>query len=51
MIYWRLLAKAIGDKAGNTDKEADVVAIIRLLLILLTVATEVAIISGIIKHW
>jgi len=31
---WRLIAKSLGEKSGKTDKEADQVALIRLLMFL-----------------
>ncbi len=31
---WRLIAKSLGEKSGKTDKEADQVAVIRLLMFL-----------------
>ena len=31
---WRLIAKALGEKSGKTDKEADQVALIRLIAFL-----------------
>lgn len=48
---WRLWAKALGEKAGTTDKEADKIALIRTLLILSTVITNIIIVAGVIKHW
>lgn len=48
---WRLWAKALGDKAGRSNKEADAVAIIRTIIILIYVITNVMICAGIIHHW
>ena len=31
---WRLWAKSLGEKAGDTDKEADRIACIRTLIVL-----------------
>jgi hypothetical protein len=31
---WKLIAKSLGEKSGKTDKEADQVAVIRLLMFL-----------------
>ncbi len=31
---WRLIAKSLGEKSGKDDKEADKIAIIRLLMFL-----------------
>jgi hypothetical protein len=48
---WRLWAKALGEKAGNDDKEADRVALIRTAIILFYVVTNLFIIAGVIRHW
>jgi hypothetical protein len=49
--YWRLWAKAIGDKSGLTDKEADKIAFIRTLIVLCYMITNAFIIAGVIRHW
>jgi hypothetical protein len=49
--YWRLWAKALGEKSGKTDREADRIAIIRSLIVLCYVITNVFIIAGVIRHW
>jgi len=48
---WRLWAKALGEKAGNTDKESDRIACIRTLIVLSYVLTNTFIILGVIRHW
>ena len=48
---WRLWAKALGEKAGNDDKEADRVALIRTAIRLFYVVTNLFIIAGVIRHW
>jgi hypothetical protein len=48
---WRLWAKAVGEKASNDNKEADIVAIIRTLIIMIYVITNMFIVAGIIRHW
>jgi len=48
---WRIWAKALGEKAGNNDREADVVARIRSLIFLSYLITNCFIISGVIRHW
>lgn len=55
---WRLWAKAIGQKDGKTNKDSDNIAIIRTILILLTIfgiffntITNIFIIAGVIRHW
>jgi hypothetical protein len=49
--FWRLWAKALGEKASKSDKEADKVALIRTLIVLVYIITNLTIIAGIIKHW
>lgn len=49
--YWRLWAKALGEKAGSTDAEADRIAFIRTAIVLCYIITNVFIIAGVIRHW
>jgi hypothetical protein len=49
--YWRLWAKALGEKSGNNDQEADRVALIRTGVILFYIITNAFIIAGVIRHW
>lgn len=48
---WRLLAKAIGEKTGDTDKEADRIACIRTVILLTYIVTNCFIVAGVIRHW
>ena len=48
---WRLWAKALGEKAGKSDYEADRVAIIRTSIVLFYIITNLFIIAGVIHHW
>jgi len=48
---WRLWAKALGEKTGSDDKEADKVAVIRTLIVLSYIITNLFIIAGVIRHW
>ena len=48
---WRLWAKSLGEKASDNKKESDIVAIIRTLIFLSYLITNVFIISGVIRHW
>ena len=48
---WRLWAKALGEKNGKSDREADKVAVIRTLIILSYILTNMFIIAGVIRHW
>lgn len=48
---WRLWSKALGEKAGKSDTEADRVAIIRSCIVLFYIITNCFIIAGVIRHW
>lgn len=49
--FWYIWAKALGEKAHQSSKIANQVAIIRTLIVLCYVITNLFIIAGIIKHW
>ena len=46
---WRLVCKALGEKASKCDKEADKIALIRLLITLQILVTNFFIIYGVIR--
>ena len=48
---WRIWAKALGEKYGKTDREADTIAGIRTLIFISYLVTNLFIISGVIRHW
>ena len=48
---WRIWAKALGEKHGRDDREADLIAGIRTLIFISYLATNLFIISGVIRHW
>lgn len=48
---WRIWAKALGEKAGRTNREADLIACFRTLIVLSYIITNCFIIAGVIKHW
>ena len=48
---WRIWAKALGEKYGRTDREADTIAGIRTLIFISYLVTNLFIISGVIRHW
>lgn len=48
---WRIWSKALGEKSGETDKEADLIACIRTCIVLIYIVTNFFIIAGILKHW
>jgi hypothetical protein len=49
--FWRIWAKALGEKAGKSDEEADRVALIRTLIVLCYIITNIFIVAGVIRHW
>jgi hypothetical protein len=51
LTMWRLWAKALGQKEGINDSEADVVAAIRTAIVALYIVTNLFIIAGILRHW
>ncbi len=49
--FWRIWAKALGEKAGATKQEADMVALVRTLIVLSYLITNCFIVAGVIRHW
>lgn len=47
---WRLWAKALGQKDGRDEREADKIAIIRTIIMFQLVVTNMFIISGNVKN-
>jgi hypothetical protein len=48
---WGLWCKALGDKAGTSKKEHDIVALIRTAIVIVYIITNLFIIAGIIHNW
>ena len=48
---WRIWAKALGEKSGKDDREADIVACIRTFILVCYMVTNVAIVANAIRHW
>jgi len=48
---WRFWAKALGEKASTDDKEADKIAIVRTIIVLIYIITNFFIIAGVLRHW
>ncbi len=48
---WRLLAKALGERASRCDRESDRVALIRLAILAGYLITNCFIVAGVIRHW
>jgi hypothetical protein len=51
MKLWKLWAKALGEKSGESDKEADLIACIRSLIVLSYILTNCFIVAGVVRHW
>jgi len=48
---WRLWSKALGEKSGINDKEANIIACIRTVIVLSYIITNCFIVAGVIRHW
>lgn len=48
---WRIWAKALGEKAGETDKESDKIAMVRTVIVGVNFITCLFIVSNIIRGW
>ena len=48
---WRLWAKALGEKVGKSNEEADRIAIISTGILLVYFITNLFIVAGVIMHW
>lgn len=48
---WRLWAKALGEKHGRDNTEADRIALIRTIIVLSYIITNLFIVAGVIRHW
>ncbi len=48
---WRIWAKALGEKAGKNDQEADLVALIRTAILISYLVTNGFIVANALRHW
>ena len=48
---WRIWAKALGAKEGKNDREADIIAGIRTVILICYMVTNVAIVANAVRHW
>ena len=48
---WRIWAKALGAKEGKYDREADIIAGIRTIILICYMVTNVAIVANAVRHW
>ena len=51
MDLWRLWAKALGEKDGTSDRESDIIAGLRTLILIAYMITNVAIVANAVRHW
>lgn len=49
--WWTLWAKALGEKAGKCDKQADKIAAIRTIIVLVNFITCFFIMANVIHNW
>ncbi len=49
--FWYIWSKALGEKSHNDTGIADQVALIRTLIVLCYIITNLFIVAGIIRHW
>ena len=47
---WRVWAKAIGEKATDDNKTADLVAIVSTIILLIYLVTNFVIMAGVARH-
>ena len=50
-MMWRLWCKALGEKASNSDHEADKIAVIRTFIFATYLITNIAIVANAVRHW
>jgi len=49
--FWRIWSKALGEKQGKDDREADYVAGLRTFIFLTYLVTNIAIVANAVRHW
>ena len=48
---WKIWCKALGQKEGKNNREADAVAVIRTLILCGYMITNSFIVAGVVRHW
>ena len=48
---WRIIAKALGEKAHPNSQVADHVALMRFMILVAYMTTNAFICAGVIRHW
>jgi hypothetical protein len=51
VTHWRILAKALGEKAHPDPRIADRVALVRLAILGSYLLTNAFIVAGVVRHW
>jgi len=50
-FLWRIWAKALGEKGSKCDREADYIAILRTIIFITYLTTNIAIVANAVRHW
>ena len=48
---WRIVSKSLGNESGETGKESDQIAFVRLLAFLSILITNSFIVANALRHW
>ncbi len=48
---WKLWCMSLGEKASDDSREADMVAIMRTIVVLVNFGTCFFIVAGVLRHW
>jgi hypothetical protein len=48
---WNLWSKALGEKASDHNREADLIALIRTFIFVSYFLTNLFIVAGVVRHW
>ena len=48
---WKIWCKALGQKEGKSNREADAVAVIRTCILIGYMVTNCFIVAGVVRHW
>ena len=48
---WRVWAKALGDKSGASNREADIIALVRTVVVGVNFITCFFIMAGVVHNW
>lgn len=49
--FFRLWAKSLGPKAGRNEKEADIIAFVRTVILISYMTTNFFIVAGVVRQW